>query len=114
MTVLDAPRATAIDLPRVVIEGFCRRWQIAGLALFGPIPRDDFGPGSDIDTLVSFSPGSTWSLMDRMSMKDELQELLGREIDLESRRGIVVRSRNRMRRDDILGTAGAFYVASPR
>lgn len=113
MAVLSPPPTTAIELPRDVIEAFCRRWQIAELAVFGSILRDDFGPKSDIDFLVSFTPESTWSLMDRVSMKDELEELLGRKIDLVSRKGIE-QSRNWMRREDILGTARPFYVASPR
>lgn len=37
------------------IEEFCRRWQIAELALFGSILTDDFGPDSDIDVLVTSS-----------------------------------------------------------
>jgi len=36
------------------IAGFCRRWRIRELALFGSILRDDFGPDSDVDVLVEF------------------------------------------------------------
>lgn len=113
MAVLTPPPATAIELPRDVIEAFCRRWQIAELAVFGSILRDDFGPKSDIDFLVTFAPESTWSLMDHVAMQDEIKDLLGRKVDLISRRGIE-RSRNWIRREEILGTARAFYVSSPR
>jgi predicted nucleotidyltransferase len=111
--VLSPPPTTAIELPREVIEAFCRRWQIAELAVFGSILRDDFGPESDVDFLVAFDPAATWSLMDRVSMKDELEDRLGRKVDLVSKRGIE-RSRNWMRREEILGTARPIYVSSSR
>jgi predicted nucleotidyltransferase len=33
---------------------FCHRWKIHELSLFGSVLRDDFGPASDIDVLVTF------------------------------------------------------------
>mgnify|MGYP001764616798 CR=1 FL=1 len=47
-----------IALPKRGLEGFCQRWEIAELALFGSVLREDFGPGSDIDLLVRFQPGA--------------------------------------------------------
>jgi hypothetical protein len=35
---------TAIELPRAIIEDFCRRWKITELALVDSVLRDDFGP----------------------------------------------------------------------
>jgi predicted nucleotidyltransferase len=101
---------TAIPLPRDVIEAFCRRWKIAELALFGSILRDDFGPDSDIDFLVTCAPDAGWSLMDLVGMEYELEDLLGRKVDLISRRGIE-RSRNWIRREEILSTARVYYAA---
>ena len=49
------------------IEDFCRRWKIAEFSLFGSVLREDFGPNSDVDVLVSFSPDIPWSLLDWMS-----------------------------------------------
>lgn len=112
MAIATPPPATAVELPRDAIEDFCRRWRIAELAVFGSILRDDFGPESDIDFLVTFSPEAAGSLMDRVSMKDELEDLLGRNVDLVSRRGME-RNRNWIRREGVLGTARSFYVASP-
>jgi predicted nucleotidyltransferase len=42
-----------IDIPMDKIADFCRRWNIAELALFGSVLREDFRPDSDIDVLVS-------------------------------------------------------------
>ena len=39
------------------IAEFCRKWRITEFALFGSVLRDDFGPDSDVDVLVSFERG---------------------------------------------------------
>ncbi len=99
-----------IKLPKDKIKDFCRRWKIAEFALFGSVLRDDFSPDSDLDILVTFAPEADWSLLDHVRMEQELEALLGREIDLVSRRAIE-RSSNWIRRQAILGTAQPFYVA---
>ena len=43
-----------IAIPVDGIAAFCECWQVTELALFGSVLRDDFGPDSDIDVLVSF------------------------------------------------------------
>ena len=52
------------DFSQAEISEFCRRWQISELALFGSVLRDDFGPESDLDVLVTFFPGANWGLLD--------------------------------------------------
>ena len=52
----NIPDRLPIDLPMEKIAAFCQRWQISELALFGSVLRGDFGPGSDIDVLVTFAP----------------------------------------------------------
>ena len=91
------------------LERFCRRWKVAELALFGSILRDDFGPDSDVDVLVSFHPEADWSLFDRVDMQEELAGIMGRKVDLVSRRGIE-RSSNWIRRKAILENARPLYV----
>jgi predicted nucleotidyltransferase len=98
------------DLPQAEIAEFCRRWQIAELALFGSVLRNDFGPESDLDVLVTFSPGADWGLLDHYQMKQELVKLFGREVDLLTRRA-VEQSRNWLRRREILSTAQVVYAA---
>jgi hypothetical protein len=92
------------------IADFCRRWKITELAFFGSVLREDFGPESDVDVLVSFAPEADWSLFDHMEMEEELSALLGRNVDLVSRRAIE-RSRNWLRRKAILESAEPLYVA---
>ncbi len=99
-----------IDAPLDEIIAFCKRWQVTEFALFGSALRDDFGPESDIDVLVSFEDEATHTLFDMEHMETELRGLFGREIDLVSRRGVEA-SRNRLRRNAILGSAEVIYAS---
>ena len=90
------------------ITAFCQRWGIAELAVFGSALRDDFRPDSDVDMLVSFRPEATPTLFDMVRMQKELGAILGREVDLISRRGIE-ESRNPFRRREILNSAEVIY-----
>ena len=98
------------NIDRKRISGFCQRWSIAELALFGSIVRDDFRPDSDIDVLLSFTEGSAHSLFDLARMKAELEEILGRGVHVLSRRAVEA-SRNPIRRDSILNSAETVYAA---
>ena len=89
---------------------FCRRWKVAELSLFGSALRDDFRPDSDIDLLVRFAPDAEWSLLDQAHMERELEQLLGRRVDLVSRAAIE-RSPNWIRRKEILETSRPIYAA---
>ena len=102
--------AVRLSLKREEIETFCQRWRIAELAFFGSVLRDDFRPDSDVDVLVSFAPGVEWSLFDHIAMEEGLSALLGRKVDIVSRRAIE-RSSNWIRRKAILETAKPFYTA---
>jgi predicted nucleotidyltransferase len=80
------------------------------LAFFGSVLRDDFRPESDVDVLVTFAPGIEWGLFDHIDMEEKLSALLGRKVDLVSRRAIE-RGSNWIRRKAILDTAEPFYAA---
>jgi predicted nucleotidyltransferase len=99
-----------MELPREALIAFCEKWRIVEFALFGSVLRDDFGPDSDVDVLVKFAPEAGHSLFDLVRMQNELKALLGREIDLVSRRGIEG-SRNYLRRKAILESAEVVYAA---
>ena len=99
-----------LSLDRDLIVDFCKRWKIVELSFFGSMLRDDFSKVSDIDVLVAFSPDATWSLFDRVDMQAELSTLLGRKVDLITKRA-VERSRNWILRKAILESAEPFYVA---
>ena len=91
------------------IESFCQRWKIQELALFGSALRTDFGLDSDIDLLVSFEDDADWSLLEHVQMQFELQEILGRDVDLVNKRALK-RSQNWIRREEILRTASPIFT----
>jgi uncharacterized protein len=89
---------------------FCERWQVSELALFGSILREDFSPTSDIDILISYRPTAKRGLLEKIRMQEELSALLNRDVDLVSKKAIE-RSRNWLRRKNILDSAEVIYVA---
>jgi predicted nucleotidyltransferase len=98
-----------IPIDRESIAEFCDRWKVTELSFFGLVLRDDFRPDSDVDVLVSFAPSADWGLLDHVRMEEELSALVGRKVDLVTRRS-VERSANWIRRKAILETAEAFHV----
>lgn len=94
-----------------LIENFCREWNVIELSLFGSVLRGDFNDASDVDIMVSFKENAGWSLLDHVTMRDELIRMIGRDVDLVTRKG-VERSRNVLRRTEILKTAKVLYAAS--
>jgi uncharacterized protein len=94
--------------PAERIAEFCRRWKVRELSLFGSALREDFRPDSDVDLLYTFEPEARWSLLDLVTMEDELAEIFGRKVDLVSRQAIE-RSYNWIRRKAILESARRVY-----
>ncbi len=92
------------------LAAFCRAWKIQELALFGSGVRQALRPDSDLDFLVTFLPDAKWSLLDHVRMQHELAAIVGRGVDLVSRRGIE-RSANWIRRKAILEEARPIYAA---
>lgn len=86
-----------------------RRWAVAELRFFGSAQRDDFGPDSDVDILATPGPDAAWSLLDRITMEQELGAVLGRKVDLVTRRAVEA-SRNKERRRAILDGAEVIYA----
>ncbi len=92
------------------LAAFCRRWKIVRFWLFGSVLRDDFRPDSDIDVMVEFEDDAKWTLFDFVYIRDDLMALVGREVDLLTRRG-VEDSRNPYRKKAILTSAEMVYAA---
>ena len=103
---------TPMDLgisPEKIVE-FCRRWKISRLAVFGSAVRGKLRADSDIDLLATFAADADWSMFDHYRMEDELVELLGREVDLVSKKAIE-ESANPIFRREILGSSKEIYAA---
>ena len=91
--------------PQEIAE-LCERHHVRRLALFGSVLRDDFGPDSDVDVLVEFEPGKTPGF-GFITVQDELSELLGRRVDLNTPACL-----SRYFRDEVLSEAEELYVAA--
>ena len=96
-----------IDIPENRLTELCRKWKVTELSLFGSILREDFSPSSDVDVLVSFNPSAPWSLLDLMEMKEQLEVLFGRPVDLVEKEAL----RNPWRKRRILSTYEVVYAA---
>ena len=96
-----------IYIPEDKIAEFCRRNGIQSLSLFGSVLRDDFTPESDIDVLVEFKPKRTPGLAFFGSMPDDLSEILGRRVDINTAQFLSPYFRH-----EVLEEAEVIYVAS--
>jgi predicted nucleotidyltransferase len=72
-----------IPIDKEKMADFSRRHHIRRLSLFGSVLRDDFGPASDVDVLVEFEPGHVPGLA-FFSMEEELSQIIGRKVDLNT------------------------------
>jgi len=97
----------AADLDYEAIEDFCCRRPIDRLALFGSVLRQDFGPDSDVDFLVHFTPGATVGLFDIADMEIELSRIIGRKADMRTPKDL-----SRYFRDEVLQSARVIYERS--
>lgn len=87
---------------------FCEDMGLEELSVFGSVLREDFGPDSDIDVLVEFPPTFKYSLFELVDIKDELEAIFGRKVDVLTRRA-VQRGKNESRKQEILETAQVVY-----
>jgi predicted nucleotidyltransferase len=62
------------------------RFHVKSLALFGSVARDEARPESDVDVLVEFDGPGTFDRY--MDLKDFLEAILGRPVDVVTKRGV--------------------------
>ena len=96
---------TGIKVDKQRIAESCRSHRVRRLALFGSVLREDFAQDSDVDVLVEFEDGHVPGLA-FFAMEQELSEILGRKVDLNTPRFLGPDFR-----DDVLATAEEQYVA---
>lgn len=64
------------------LNQLCEQWGVHKLEAFGSVLREDFGDESDVDLLVTFLPGRKPKLLGLADFQEQLQSLLGRNVDL--------------------------------
>jgi predicted nucleotidyltransferase len=84
-----------IPVDRNKLADFCRKHHIRRLAFFGSVLREDFRPDSDVDVLVEFEPGQVPGLA-FFAMEQELSEIIGRRVDLNTPQFVSPRFRERV------------------
>lgn len=94
-------------ISNTAIKNFCRRNHIRSLALFGSVLRDDFTTNSDIDVLIEFEPGHDVGYLTFARMENELSDLLGRKVDLQTPSSL-----SPYFREEVLRQAETIYVAA--
>jgi len=89
-------------------ELFRRRDEILNIAvrhgartvrIFGSVARGEETPASDLDLLVEFEPGR--SLLDHIALAQDLEDLLGREVDVVTAKGLHPYIRDRVCREAV-------------
>lgn len=94
----------AIDLDG--LTALCHRYGIRELALFGSVLRDDFTSQSDVDVLYEIGPmSSIRSLFDVGRLVGDLEELLGRRVDVANKKRLYP-----LLREEILSTRRVIYA----
>jgi uncharacterized protein len=99
-----------INKKRDALAAICRRYGVARLEIFGSAARGaGFDPNrSDADFLVTFEPAARNDLAAFADLKEALEKLLGRPVDLVEREALEA-SRNFIRRRAILKEAETVY-----
>ncbi|MBM3286358.1 MAG: nucleotidyltransferase family protein [Candidatus Eisenbacteria bacterium] len=69
------------------LNELCRRYHVARLEVFGSFARGDARPESDVDVLVTLEPGVGIGL-EFVALKQELEGLFGRRVDLLTRASV--------------------------
>ena len=95
-----------ISIPKSELADFCQAHGVRRLAIFVSALREDFGPESDVDVLVEFTPDRTPGLLGLAGMEIELSRLFGgRKVDLRTPEDL-----SRHFRQEVLDTAEVQYA----
>ena len=100
------PMSKLFNVPEEKIADLCKRHGIQELALFGSALTEKFGSESDVDLLVTFRPDARVGFLTLARAQHELEDLIGRTVDLVPKRGLKAAIR-----DSVLETARVLYAA---
>lgn len=95
-------------LPEDRIREYCARQPIRRLSMFGSAARNELTPESDIDLLVEYEADARVGLFAMSGHRRDLSEIVEREVDLCTPRGI-----SRYIRDEVIAGARLIYAKEP-
>ncbi|MBI5958516.1 MAG: nucleotidyltransferase family protein [Chloroflexi bacterium] len=93
-----------VSIPYHELDSLCAEYHIVRIRLFGSVLRTDFRPDSDVDILVDFAPDAHTTLLDLSAVQRQLEQMLGRQVDLGTPDGLSPYIRER-----VLQTAQVIY-----
>lgn len=94
MTIRDQVLSKRDEILRIA-----NRYGASNVRMFGSIVRDEATESSDIDLLIDSNPD--WSLLDFIGLKQDLEDLLGRRVDLTIEDGLNRRIKARVLREAV-------------
>lgn len=94
MTATDALKRHRAEVLRLAAQ-----YGATDVRVFGSVARGEANESSDIDFLVRMSPGR--SVFDIGGLLMDLQDLLGRRVDIVTERGLGPRMRDRVLREAV-------------
>jgi uncharacterized protein len=96
-TVSQSQRDQILALLQQQRDSIAAQFGVLELSLFGSAARDDMHADSDVDVLVDFRGSTTFDAY--FGLKDYLERLLGRPVDLVPRKGLKPRARQHVAQD---------------
>ncbi|HYA18189.1 MAG TPA: nucleotidyltransferase family protein [Bryobacteraceae bacterium] len=88
------------------LASLCRQYHVRELSVFGSAARGEMSPTSDIDLLVEFQPDARVDLFEYSGLMLDLTKLIGRRVDLVSKKGL-----KPLIRESVLRDAQLVYAA---
>jgi len=90
-------KSTNQTIDKERLESILKAYGVTNVYVFGSFARGEATKNSDLDLLVSYKPGT--SLFDVIDLQDELEQALGRKVDLVSEKFIQPRLAKRIKAD---------------
>jgi len=87
-----------VQAKRAEILQLAAQYGASNVRLFGSVARNEARSDSDVDFLIDLE--REWSLLDRIALIQDLEDLLGRKVDVVTAKGL-----REYFRDRILGEA---------
>lgn len=83
-----------VQAKRAEILQLSAQYGASNVRIFGSVARNEARPDSDVDFLVDLE--RDWSLLDRIALIQDLEDLLGRKVDVVTANGLRDYFRNRI------------------
>ena len=100
------PMHPLIETHRTELLALARRRGVTGVRVFGSMSRDDSSDSSDVDLLVTLSPGTSGLALGGLLL--DVQELLGRRVDV-----VTEASLHPALRERVLASAVSLRIPAP-